>query len=119
MFAGVATRNRQESATPPTRRYILSATAELFLGHGIANVSVEAIARSAGTSKPTLYQRFVSKDELVAEYVRESTRRIDACWAKIDAPHSTGALIQLDSLLAALSDGFTDGQLSGLTGPVL
>lgn len=44
-----------------------------------AAVSVEAIAKAAATGKPALYGHFVSKDELVVEYLRESAKRLDAC----------------------------------------
>ena len=91
------------------RARILSKAAELFLTHGIAGVSVEAIVREAGTTKPTFYYHFVSKDELVAEYLRESVKRIDAYWAKIDKPHSTTALIELSMWLAEMADGLIDG----------
>jgi AcrR family transcriptional regulator len=91
------------------RARILSAAAELFLRHGIAGVSVEAIVREAGTTKPTFYYHFASKDELVAEYLRESVKRVDAYWAKIDKPHSTTALIELSMWLAEMADGLIDG----------
>jgi AcrR family transcriptional regulator len=98
-----------ESAKVPPRSRILSAAAELFLKHGIAAVSVEAIVREAATTKPTLYHHFASKDELVAEYLRESDKRLDACWAKIDNPRSAGARVQLNSWLAEMADGLIDG----------
>jgi AcrR family transcriptional regulator len=40
--------------------------------------SVGAIARTAATNKMTLYHHFASKDELVAEYLRESAKQ-DRC----------------------------------------
>ncbi len=49
----------------PTRSRILSATAELFLKHGIAATNVETIARAAAITKPTLHRHFVSKEELL------------------------------------------------------
>jgi AcrR family transcriptional regulator len=100
---------RQKPGTVSPRARILSAAAELFLGRGIAGVSVEAIVREAGTTKPTFYYHFVSKDELVAEYLRESVKRVDAYWAKIDKPHSTTALIELSMWLAEMADGLIDG----------
>jgi AcrR family transcriptional regulator len=41
---------------------------------------VEAIAEAADTNKMTLYRHFASKDELVAEYLRESANGADGCW---------------------------------------
>lgn len=54
--------------TPGARR-ILDAAAELFYRHGIHAVGVDAIAARSGVTKRTLYDRFGSKDRLVAVYL--------------------------------------------------
>jgi AcrR family transcriptional regulator len=41
-------------------------------------VGVAAIAQTAASNKMTLYHHFASKDELVAEYLRESAKEADA-----------------------------------------
>jgi AcrR family transcriptional regulator len=64
----------------PPRARILRAAADLFYRHGIRAVGVEAIAEAAGTNKMTLYRHFASKDELVAEYLRQWASSVDACW---------------------------------------
>jgi hypothetical protein len=74
---------QQKGAKVPPRTRILSAAAELFLRHCIAGVSVEAIVKAAATAKPTLYYHFASKNELVPEYLRESAKRLDVCWARL------------------------------------
>jgi AcrR family transcriptional regulator len=56
----------------PPRERLLAVAAELFYRHGIRAVGVEAIAEAAGTNKMTLYRHFPSKDELVAEYLRQA-----------------------------------------------
>ena len=86
-----------------------SAAAKLFLRHGIAGVSVEAIAKAAATAKPTLYRHFASKDELVAEYLRESAKRLDACWVEIGPLGSASAPVQLGTWLTEMSDGLVNG----------
>jgi len=48
---------------------VLRATVELLAETGYADLSVEAIARSAGTSKPAIYRRWPSKAHLVHEAV--------------------------------------------------
>jgi AcrR family transcriptional regulator len=100
---------QQKATKVPPRTRILSAAAELFLSHGIAGVSVEAVAKAAATAKPTLYYHFASKDELVAEYLRESAKRLDACWAKIGPLGSGGALVQLGTWLAEMANGLVTG----------
>jgi hypothetical protein len=105
---------QQKTAKIPPRLRILSAAAKLFLRHGIAGVSVEAIAKAAGSAKPTLYNHFVSKDELVAEYLRESAKRLDLCWAGIGPLGSASALVQLGSWLSEMADGLANGSASRL-----
>jgi AcrR family transcriptional regulator len=112
----ISNRSKQPgSGKAPPRARILSAAAELFLKHGIVGVSVEAIVREAATTKPTFYYHFVSKDELVAEYLRESTKQVDDCWPKIDNTHAAGALVSLSTWLSAMADGVIDGWACRLT----
>ena len=106
---------QQKAAKVPPRTRILSAAAELFLRYGIAGVSVEAIAKAAATRKPTLYYHFASKDELVTEYLRESAKRLDVCWAEIGPLGSASALVQLGTWLAEMADGLVKGWACRLT----
>ncbi|QLH21044.1 TetR/AcrR family transcriptional regulator [Streptomyces sp. Rer75] len=63
-----------ETLTPAARR-VLDAAAELFYGQGINAVGVDLIAKHAGVTKKTLYERFGSKEALVAAYLRERDER--------------------------------------------
>jgi AcrR family transcriptional regulator len=59
-----------ELGRPRDRRIdsaVLCATAELLAETGYAGLSVDAIARRAGTSKPAIYRRWPSKAHLVHE----------------------------------------------------
>jgi len=61
---------------------ILEVASELFYAHGIHAVGVDTIAAQSGVTKRTLYDRFGSKDQLVAAYLRTRDRR----WrARVDA----------------------------------
>src|SRR5579872_6705281 len=71
----------------PPRDRILAAAADLFYRQGIRAVGVEAIAEAAHTNKMTLYRHFPSKDELVAEYLRQTANAADACWARFAQAH--------------------------------
>jgi len=84
----------KDSGIPPRAR-ILAAAAELFYRHGIRVVGVEAIAEAAGTNKMTLYRHFTSKDELVAEYLRQSAGAADGCWERFAHAHPGDPLAQL------------------------
>jgi AcrR family transcriptional regulator len=54
---------------PRIDRAVLRATVELLGETGYAELSVDAIARRAGTSKPAIYRRWPSKAHLVHEAV--------------------------------------------------
>lgn len=63
-----------DTLTPGARR-ILDTAAELFYENGITAVGVDLIASRSGVTKRTLYNRFGSKDTLVATYLLERDRR--------------------------------------------
>ena len=75
-------------ATPAGER-ILATASTLFYERGIRAVGVDVIALEAGTTKKTLYDRFGSKDALVAAYL---VKRADRWRAYLDtALGRTGA----------------------------
>ncbi|MFG2551085.1 TetR/AcrR family transcriptional regulator [Streptomyces sp. NPDC048581] len=54
-----------KASTSPTRDRLLDAAAELFYREGVS-IGVEALCRTAGVSKRSMYQLFASKDEVLA-----------------------------------------------------
>jgi AcrR family transcriptional regulator len=62
----------------PLRERVLSAASELFHAEGIRGVGVEAIAKTAGTTKMGLYRHFESKDALIAEWVARQVAQYSA-----------------------------------------
>lgn len=54
---------------------LLDAASDLFYDHGVRAVGVDLIAETAGTTKKTLYDRFGSKDALVALYLLRRAHR--------------------------------------------
>ena len=56
---------------------IIAATLDLVAAHGVAGLSVDAVAAAAGCSKATIYRRWASKEELVADALRSGTPRIE------------------------------------------
>ena len=91
----------EKAGVIPPRQRILAAAAELFYRQGIRAVGVEAIAEAAGTNKMTLYRHFASKDDLVAEYLRQEATKADAYWATLDQTHPGDPLAQIRAWLAA------------------
>ena len=107
-----ALRHEIDERIPPRAR-ILAAAADLFYRHGIRAVGVEAIAEAAGTNKMTLYRHFVSKDELVAEYLRQSAKGADACWARLEQAHPGDPLAQLHAWLREMAGHVARADLRG------
>lgn len=48
---------------------ILAAALELFIAHGITGMSMEQVAKRAGVGKPTVYRRWATKEQLVADAI--------------------------------------------------
>jgi AcrR family transcriptional regulator len=92
----------------PPRQRILAAAGELFYRHGIRAVGVDSIAEAAGTNKMTLYRHFDSKDELVAEYLRQEAGKADAYWATLENQHPGDPLAQIRAWLAAMAAHVAD-----------
>ncbi len=63
------------SALTPAAQKILTAAAELFYTRGLHAVGVESIAAAAGVTKKTIYDRFGSKEALVAAYLNDRSER--------------------------------------------
>jgi AcrR family transcriptional regulator len=92
----------ERDGTAPRER-ILAAAGALFYRHGIRAVGVEAIAEAARTNKMTLYRHFASKDELVAQYLRQSAQVADSCWARFAQAHPGDAPAQLRAWLEEMA----------------
>jgi AcrR family transcriptional regulator len=103
MIAKSAVTLEDKERIPPRAR-ILAAAGELFYRHGIRAVGVDAIAEAAGTNKMTLYRHFVSKDELVAEYLRQSATLADTCWERLRHAHPGDARAQLRAWLREMAE---------------
>jgi AcrR family transcriptional regulator len=117
---------------------VLSATVELLAETGYADLSVDAIARRAGTSKPAIYRRWPSKAHLVHEAVfpigdatalpdtgslardvREMVRRsadvLTTPAARAALPGLVGEMAADPTLHTALLERFADILSTGLT----
>ena len=74
---------------------------------------MDAIAEAAGTNKMTLYRHFPSKDELIAECLREVATEADGVWERLAAAHPDDAPAQLRGWLAAVASRICDPQDRG------
>ena len=93
-----------ENTTTPPRARILKAAGELFYRYGIHAIGVDAIAEAAATNKTTLYRHFQSKDELVAECLREYSRDFERAWAEIERAHAGKPKDQLLAYLRFIAE---------------
>ena len=103
---------RKAEGIPPRER-IIAVAADLFYRHGIRAIGVEAIAEAAGTNKMTLYRHFVSKDELVAEYLRCLAEKANSSWGKLAAQHPRDPRAQLRAWLDKMADHLESGDERG------
>ncbi|MGW7048843.1 TetR/AcrR family transcriptional regulator [Streptomyces avermitilis] len=64
-----------DDRTDRVRERVLEAACELFSKRGINSTGVDLVSEVAGVSKRSLYQRFPSKDHLIAAYLPRATDR--------------------------------------------
>jgi AcrR family transcriptional regulator len=71
-MAAIAKRSAQKQAPlkVPMKERILDTAERLFYGAGIRATGVDTIAAAVGISKRTLYNHYLSKDELIAAYLK-------------------------------------------------
>jgi len=112
MVSAISVTHDKDERIPPRAR-LLAAAADLFYRHGIRAVGVEAIAEAAGTNKMTLYRHFDSKDELVAEYLRQAAKEADSCWGRFQAAHPGEPLAQLRVWLAEMAEHLANSDERG------
>jgi AcrR family transcriptional regulator len=108
MKSGVAALTHGNNERIPPRSRLLAVAAELFYRHGIRAVGVEAIAEAAGTNKMTLYRHFPSKDELVAECMRQFARESVQRWQLYEDTHPGDPRAQVRAWLADVANILAD-----------
>jgi AcrR family transcriptional regulator len=92
-----------EAPKPRVRDRIFETACDLFYRHGIRAVGVDTIASEAGTNKMSFYRSWPSKDELVAEYLRNEEREGWEWWDEMMAPHAGDPRKQVEALFDAHS----------------
>jgi AcrR family transcriptional regulator len=92
----------------PPRARLLAVASDLFYRHGIRAIGVEAIAEAAGTNKMTLYRHFSSKDELVAECLRQVAREGLGRWQRYEDAYPGDPRAQVRAWLTEMAAIFAD-----------
>jgi AcrR family transcriptional regulator len=73
------------------RERILAAAADLFARHGVAGVSMDAVAERAGVGKGTLYRRFGDRAGLVIALLSDQEAEFQEAFIRGPAPLGPGA----------------------------
>ncbi len=92
---------------PGADKAILRAALELFVEHGIEGASFEQIARRAGVARTTVYRRWSSREDLVAqamEVAREAPERSLTTAARVPPKRMADELINALSEMATRRD---------------
>lgn len=98
-----AARGRPRDASLDTA--ILDAALELFVAQGVTGMSIEQVAKRAGVGKPTIYRRWATKEQLVADAIEASVSEVTAqrdVRGNIEAAARTVADPQFRALVAQI-----------------
>lgn len=93
----------EEAPRASARDRIFAAARELFYRQGIRAVGVESIAQEAGATKMSLYRAFESKDDLVAECLKQSEREAWLWWEATTGPHKNDPRAALLAIFDSLA----------------
>lgn len=108
-FAGRARDADRQSA----RKRIFDTASGLFYRKGIRAVGVETIAEEAKTTKMSLYRSFPSKDELVAEWLRDHDIKFWQTWDATSRRFPANPRKQLKAAFTLLAKHVVDPQARG------
>ncbi|HWB55863.1 MAG TPA: TetR/AcrR family transcriptional regulator [Gaiellaceae bacterium] len=103
---------RGRPRTAAARRAIVDATLALLSERGFHGTTIEAIASRAGVGRNTIYRRWPTKEELVADALRELT-------ADLDVREGDGLYSHLLAWVRDLTDLFADPLFSRILPAVL
>jgi AcrR family transcriptional regulator len=98
---------------PSARERIFDKASELFYRKGIRAVGVETIAAEADTTKMSLYRNFPSKDDLVAEWLREHDARFWQTWEAMGNRYPSDPRRQVNAAFGLLAKHVADPAARG------
>src|SRR3989442_4742672 len=104
---------KRDANRPRGRQRILDTASELFYLKGIRAVGVETIAAEADTTKMSLYRNFPSKDQLVAEWLREHDANFWQTWDAMASRHPKDPRRQIKAAFALLARHVADPKARG------
>ena len=102
-MSDTAKKSQGRPRSAQSHQAMLQATLELLAEVGFERMSIEAIANRAGVGKTTIYRRYQSKEELVADAIESLREEViipdtGTIWSDIDALIENAAQITLSPL---------------------
>ena len=97
---------------PSTRERLLSAASELFYREGTVAVGVDRICQQAQVSKRSMYQLFGTKDDLIAEALRQFGEHLMPAYLPVDGD-SRSPRERILSVFAWLDQASTTAEFAG------
>jgi AcrR family transcriptional regulator len=110
---GSSPQRRLAAKRGSARKRIFDAASELFYRKGIRAIGVETIATEANATKMSLYRNFPSKDELVAEWLREHDVGFWKAWDEMSSKYPDDPRRQLGAAFALLARHVADPAARG------
>src|SRR6266568_5794050 len=104
---------KRNANRPNARKRIFDTASELFYLKGIRAVGVETIAAEADTTKMSLYRNFPSKDQLVAEWLREHDASFWQTWDAMASRYPKDPRRQIKAAFALLAKHVSDPSARG------
>src|SRR5260370_41816997 len=104
---------KRDANRPSARKRIFDTASELFYLKGIRAVGVETIAAEADTTKMSLYRNFPSKDELVAEWLRERDANFWKTWEAMASRYPSDPRRQIHAAFGLLAKPVADPAARG------
>ncbi len=99
------------------REDIYAAALDCFERDGVRRTTMEAVARRAGVSRPTVYYYFPDKSALVLEVIAREARAIHATIREQLGPRAGGLDTVVDTLLLSIEGARTSRYVALLTQP--
>ena len=110
---GQSAPGKRDANRPSARKRVFDTASQLFYLKGIRAVGVETIAEEAKTTKMSLYRSFPSKDELVAEWLRDHDVKFWQTWDAVSHKYPGEPRKQLNAAFALLAKHVIDPKARG------
>src|SRR5256885_13716779 len=96
-------RSYKEREKERREQEILITAGHLIQEHGFAQLTMDELSEAVGISKPTLYQHFRSKDDLLARVIQQAFESVDRC---VGMSASRSAVERLELIMRAILESY-------------